>query len=262
MLFIKMNGLGNDYVFIDAEAVPENALKYLETNIKRLAPIISDRHFGVGGDGVVILYPSHSADVDMLMFNSDGSLGKTCGNALRCVGKYLSMKYTDRATFSVKTSAAVSVVAVTDDGITASLSKPEFVGRKNGAYFVNVGNPHAVILTENLSDSAFSEAMETTRIYDVNTEMVKLESENTFKMRVCERGSGETLACGSGAAAAASAVCRLGLGSFPMTAVLKGGKLKIDINSDGVLLITGAAEINYTGDIDIFRYGQIKRQLF
>ena len=82
MLFIKMNGLGNDYVFIDAEAVPENALKYLETNIKRLAPIISDRHFGVGGDGVVILYPSHSADVDMLMFNSDGSLGKTCGTVL------------------------------------------------------------------------------------------------------------------------------------------------------------------------------------
>ena len=133
------------------------------------------------------------------MFNSDGSLGKTCGNALRCVGKYLSMKYTDRTTFSVKTSAAVSVVAVTDDGITASLSKPEFVGRKNGAYFVNVGNPHAVILTENLSDSAFSEAMETTRIYDVNTEMVKLESENTFKMRVCERGSGvRRMSFGSG----------------------------------------------------------------
>ena len=130
------------------------------------------------------------------------------------------------------------------------------------AYFVNVGNPHAVIVTENLSDSAFSEAMELTRIYDVNTEMVKIGSDNSFTMRVCERGSGETLACGSGAAAAASAINRMGLAKFPMTARLKGGKLIIDTDSDGVVRITGAAEINYTGEIDIFQYGQIKRQLF
>lgn len=262
MLFIKMNGLGNDYVFFDAEVVSEEPLKYLETNIKKLAPAISDRHFGVGGDGVVILYPSLTYDADMLMFNADGSMGKTCGNALRCVGKYLSMKYPGKTSFSVKTSADVSSVSVSDEGVTATLSKPEFAGRKNGAYFVNVGNPHAVIVTENLSDSAFSEAMELTRIYDVNTEMVKIGSDNSFTMRVCERGSGETLACGSGAAAAASAINRMGLAKFPMTARLKGGKLIIDTDSDGVVRITGAAEINYTGEIDIFQYGQIKRQLF
>ncbi len=261
-MFVKMNGLGNDYLFIDGEKVPENQLKYLETHIKELAPRISDRHFGVGGDGVVIIYASRSQDAEMLIFNADGSLGKTCGNALRCVGRYLSLKHPGKRYFRVGTSSGVSEITVSEESVEATLSKAVFLGKKEGAYFVNVGNPHAVMVSESLSDTNFSLAEEMTRVYDVNAELVRPESDNSFTMRVSERGSGETLACGSGAAAAAAVLNKLGLKKFPMTGRLKGGELTIDINSGGVLSISGAAEINYTGEIDIFRYGQIKRQLF
>lgn len=257
MLFVKMNGLGNDYVFFDVRRAPESDKRYLEKNMARLAPKIADRHFGIGSDGAVVLYPSGNADIAMRMFNADGSEGMTCGNALRCIGKYLGAENTSKRVFTVETRAGVASVTLTADlGVTAAIGTARIVRRTASGTLVDIGNPHIVIYGADTNDDAFSIAERASLEYDANAELVSVKGRGAFDMRVYERGSGETLACGSGAAAAAYALYSDGLVDLPATASLKGGKLTIDIDKNGVLSITGNAEINFTGDIDIYRYGE------
>ena len=250
-MFVKMNGLGNDYLFIDGEKVPENQLKYLETHIKELAPRISDRHFGVGGDGVVIIYASRSQDAEMLIFNADGSLGKTCGNALRCVGRYLSLKHPGKRYFRVGTSSGVSEITVSEESVEATLSKAVFLGKKEGAYFVNVGNPHAVLFTDKICDGMMrlaEEVSQSDRFPDgINVEVASVESRDTIRMRVIERGSGETLACGTGATAVAFAAKQKGWIDRSATVVLKGGSLTISFEGDTAYM-AGDANYNFRGE--------------
>lgn len=262
MLFVKMNGLGNDYVYIDYLKNGADELGYLEDNVSRLVPKLCDRHFGIGADGVVILYPARDADVRMKMFNADGSEGMTCGNALRCIGKYLSASEPRRERFSVKTAAGISELTLRGGTVTVRLGVPEYVGGDLDPTFVNVGNPHAVIEADSLGDEAFGAAACLSAEKDVNVELVLPESERSFSMRVYERGSGETLACGSGAAAAAYALYRAGKASFPMTVKLKGGTLTVGLDASGAVSIMGAAETNYTGEVDIYRYGETEREFF
>ncbi len=259
MLFVKMNGLGNDYVYIDSLKNGKDELEYLELNALSLVPGLCDRHFGIGADGVVILYPSDEADVRMKMFNADGSEGLTCGNALRCIGKYLSASDPLRERFLVKTAAGIAELKMCDGTVTVKLGIPEYVGRDKNVTFVNVGNPHAVIESDSLSDETFRKAAELSAEKDVNAELVLPLDAHSFSMRVCERGSGETLACGSGAAAAAYAMYRAGKASFPITVKLKGGTLMVGIDASDAVTITGDAETNYTGEVDIYRYGETER---
>ena len=257
MLFVKMNGLGNDYVFFDSRLNDPKDVSYLEKNIALLAPALSDRHFGIGSDGVVILYPDPGSDIKMRIFNADGSEGMTCGNALRCIGKYLRQSCPDKDRFAVLTEAGVRFLRLNGNGtVSADMGKADYRGCRSGAAFVNVGNPHGVIFGGDVSDTAFGKAEELSLTYDVNAELVSVENRNAFRMRVFERGSGETLACGSGAAAAAYALHLNGMITLPVRVILRGGELTVDMDKDGGMTVTGTAETNYTGEVDIYRYGK------
>ena len=277
MKFYKMQGCGNDYVYFDC-------FKESIENPEKLAGKLSDRHFGIGGDGIILLCPSDRADFKMRMFNADGSEGRMCGNGIRCVGKlahdlgYVKGKTATCETLSgikklnFKTDKAGKVEKVKVDIGKAVLegaaipstiyaekivNYPLDVGGKT--YFVtlvNMGNPHCVVFLDpdTLDIETIGKKFENHAVFPerVNTEFVKVVGKNHIKMRVWERGSGETLACGTGACASAvaSVLCGLADKDKEITVSLLGGELKIEYTEGGVFM-TGPAELVFTGEIEI-----------
>lgn len=279
--FVKMHGCGNDYIYFDCL---ENDLYDPET----LSIILSDRHFGIGGDGIVLICPSTVADAKMRMFNADGSEGKMCGNAIRCVGKYLfDHKITEKTELDIETLSGVKHLtlhpengkvktvrvdmgkaALNPESLPVRLEGEKITDRETdvaGGRFritcVSMGNPHCVLFTNDWENfdidhfemDALGPKFEADPLFPerVNTEFVKLLPDGTLRMRVFERGSGETFACGTGACAAAVAAVETGLKKKgePITVRLRGGELTIVYTDDGVQMTGPATEV-FTGEID------------
>lgn len=252
--FIKMHGLGNDYVFVDC--IPaETALLMAETDIPALARRVSDRHFGIGSDGLVLILPSKSADAKMRIFNADGSEAEMCGNAVRCVGKYLYESGRCReAHMQIETLAGIRLLSLDVvhgqvEQITVNMGKPIIhpdsiqIGMDPIGYTsVNMGNPHAVFFRDNLP----------TLPVNTNIEFVRVRNRHEIDVRVIERGSGETLACGTGACAAAVTAIYHDLTERTVTVRLPGGELTIQWNTASApVFMTGPATEVFRGEFEI-----------
>ena len=274
--FTKMHGAGNDYIYI-------NGFTQTIKNPSEFTIFASDRHFGIGSDGVVLILPSEIADAKMSMFNADGSEGKMCGNAIRCVGKYLfDNKIIDKKNISVETLSGIKylemevlngeVSSVKVDMGEYSLKPSELPviteknqlvdeeiivnGEKIKITCVSMGNPHAVVFVDNTSILKLEEigpSFENLDIFPqrVNTEFVEIIDDKTVRMRVWERGSGETLACGTGACAVAVACVKKGIlkENVPNTIKLLGGELSICVNTDKRVFMEGTATKVFEGEI-------------
>lgn len=273
--FTKMHGAGNDYVYIDA-------LKEVPDNLPLLSQQISDRHFGVGSDGLVAILPSDKADFRMRMFNADGSEAEMCGNASRCIGKFVYDKHlTDKTDITLETLAGIKHLHLTvKDGtvseVTVDMGAPELVPERipvksaskeakisekeviNGIEYkitaVGMGNPHAVVFMPVLFDKLVlgeGPKMEVAEIFPnkSNIEFIKVIDRSHIQMRVWERGSGETMACGTGACAAVVAGVLNNLTDREVNVWLPGGTLKIrwDEVTNHVFL-TGPAEFICDGE--------------
>lgn len=277
MQFIKMQAAGNDYIYIDA----------LRTSIaapEKMAPRISDRHYGVGGDGLVLICPPSIPDVAdfrMRMFNADGSEAEMCGNAIRCVGKYVYDRgYTQKEFVRIETLAGIRVLELHPENgkvqtVTVDMGEPclnprdipvadpgtDFIsreltvaGRNWLVTAVSVGNPHAVIHTRGINKldlPYLGPAFEHHPLFPrrTNTEFVEVVDRKTIRMRVWERGAGETLACGTGACASVVASVLNGMTDRHVKILLRGGELDIVWDSEkNHLFMTGDAHIVFTGE--------------
>ena len=263
MVFTKMQGLGNDYLYVYGE-VPED--------IERLSVRLSDRHFGAGSDGMIYISPSRVADFKMRIFNADGSEARMCGNGIRCVGKYVFDKgYTDKTQLLIETLSGIKTLylkcmggKVTDVTVDmgralAGEEKTLTVEGQTVTYIpVDVGNPHAVIFTDDVSAvplETLGPKIEKHPDFPggVNVEFVQRLSEAKLRMRVWERGSGITMACGTGSCASAAAAVKKGFcpPDTPVDVVLDGGTLKIRVSAGGNVLMTGPAETVYEGEVTV-----------
>lgn len=278
MKFTKMQGIGNDYVYV-------NCFEETVADPERVSEIISDRHFGIGADGLVLIMPSDKADFRMRMFNADGSEGNMCGNATRCIGKFVYDNHlTDKTSITLETRSGIKkltlypengrVKTVLVDMGKAVLKPADIPMNVSGDTFINkpitvdgkevfitavsMGNPHAVTYVDDVDSLELEKigpSFENHPLFPerVNTEFIKILDESTMQMRVWERGSGETWACGTGACAATAASVLNGY--FPhdkeITVKLRGGDLFITYKSDGTVLMRGPAETVFTGEIDI-----------
>ncbi len=262
MKFTKMQALGNDYLYVRAEKLPDDAAE--------LARRFSPRRFGAGGDGIIWILPSEKADAEMRIFNADGSEAKMCGNGIRCVGKYLYDRGIARKgvlridtlsgvkTLTLEISDGVCTGAAVEMG-KAEVGEEETVEAEGETLTltpVSVGNPHAVILwpdAEKAPLGTLGKALQThPRFPDgVNAEFVTPLSPTRIRMRVWERGSGVTLACGTGASASVAALVKKGLcpENTPVTVVADGGELRIRVSEDGAVVMAGPAETVYEGEI-------------
>ncbi len=263
MHFTKMHGLGNDYLYVYGE-VPEN--------IESLSRRMSDRHFGVGSDGMIYISASDAADFSMRIFNADGSEANMCGNGIRCVGKYVYDKgYTDKKHLRIETLSGIKkldldvrngkVRNVTVDMGTVTAGDDVVLvtgGTERVLTPVNVGNYHAVCFVKDAESAPVSEdgpQIEHSPEFPggVNAEFVQVIDSNTLRMRVWERGSGITMACGTGACAAVTAAVKNGYcrKCEPVKVVLDGGSLTVLLNEDGTVSMTGAAETICEGEADL-----------
>lgn len=260
MHFTKMHGLGNDYLYVYGE-VPED--------IAALSTRLSERHFGAGSDGMIYISPSEVADFRMRIFNADGSEARMCGNGIRCVGKYVYDKgYTDKQRLTVETLSGIKTLelgvsfgkvksvtvdmgrAVPSEELTLTVGE-----EKVTVIPVSVGNPHAVLFLETMETAPLTTlgpALERHEAFPdgVNVEFVQVLGREELRMRVWERGSGVTMACGTGACASAAAAVQKGLceAGKPISVRLDGGTLKITVATDGCVIMTGPAEFVYEGD--------------
>lgn len=279
MRFTKMEGAGNDYIYV-------NCFEETVKNIGETAKKISDRHFGVGSDGLVLILPSEVADFKMDMYNSDGSQGKMCGNAIRCVAKYVyDNKMTEKKDIAIETLSGIKYIKVEthDDKVIRAtvdmgspILKPSEIpttfdgdivvnrditvdGEPVSVTCVSMGNPHCVTFASDvnaLNLESIGPNFENSKYFPdrVNTEFVELVDSKTIKMRVWERGAGETLACGTGACAAvvACVLCRHCEKDEDIKVILLGGELSIRWDSHtGSVFMTGPATTVFTGEIDI-----------
>ena len=278
MKFTKMQGIGNDYVYV-------NCFEETVADPERVSKIISDRHFGIGADGLVLIMPSDKADFRMRMFNADGSEGNMCGNATRCIGKFVYDNHlTDKTNITLETRSGIKkltlypengkVKTVLVDMGKAVMKPADIPMNVSGDTFINkpitvdgkdvfitavsMGNPHAVTYVDDVDSLELEKigpSFENHPLFPerVNTEFIKILDESTMQMRVWERGSGETWACGTGACAATAASVLNGY--FPhdkeITVKLRGGDLFITYKSDGTVLMRGPAETVFTGEIDV-----------
>ena len=277
MKFTKMHGIGNDYVYVNCfnEEVKDPA---------KIAVLVSDRHFGIGGDGLILIKPSDKADFEMDMYNADGSRGAMCGNGIRCVAKYVyDYGLTEKQQISVDTPSGIKhlELIVEDNKVTlvkVNMGKPELMAKQipvtsnkkevineavkiDGQEYkitaISMGNPHAVVYMEdikNLEIEKIGPKFEMNEIFPdrVNTEFVKLIDKNTVEMRVWERGSGETLACGTGACAVAVASVLNGYTDDNVTVKLLGGDLQIEWDrEDNLVYMTGPATVVFDGKIGL-----------
>lgn len=271
--FTKMHGIGNDYIYFNClDSELENPS---ETAIK-----LSPRHTSVGADGIVMICKSDVADAKMRMFNADGSEGKMCGNAIRCVGKYLYDRgITNKTELKIETLSGIKILSLSvKDGTVESVrvdmgyadfspkavnldSDDEHIDRElevDGKIYkitaLSVGNPHAVVYVDDpdvLDLEKLGPKFENHPLFKdkVNTEFVQKISDTELKMRVWERGSGETYACGTGACATVASSVKNGLvkAGAPITVSLIGGKLTIECTPDYKIFMTGSAEFVYDG---------------
>lgn len=275
MKFTKMQGIGNDYVYV-------NCLQETIENPSELAKKISDRHYGVGSDGLIMINPSDKADFEMEMYNADGSRGEMCGNGIRCVAKYVyDYGLTDKTSISIETLAGIKYLDLTvEDGkvvlVKVDMGKPmlrpeevpvvsekeEVIdepitvdGQEYRMTCVSMGNPHAVVF---IDQDVKEFPLETVGVKfenherfpkRVNTEFVNVLDRHTAQMRVWERGSGETLACGTGACAVAVACALNGLTEDEVTVKLLGGDLQIKWDREkNTVYMTGPAEVVFDGE--------------
>ena len=277
MKFTKMHGIGNDYIYV-------NCLEKEIANPSEVSKFVSDRHFGIGSDGLVMILPSEKADFRMRMLNSDGSEAEMCGNAVRCVGKYVyDNGLTTKKVVTIETLAGIKILDMTVDAGKVSLvrvdmgepvlkpkdipvlsdkdlfvSEPVTVdGQVYKVTCVSMGNPHAVTYVEDVAGfplEVVGPKMEKHQLYPrkINSEFVQLIDRKTLKMRVWERGAGETLACGTGACAVLVATVLNGLCDRKATVRLLGGDLFIEWNEqDNHVYMTGPATKVFDGEIDL-----------
>lgn len=277
MKFTKMHGAGNDYIYVNGfvETIKDPAafaIKY------------SDRHKGIGSDGLVMIMPSETCDFRMRMFNADGSESEMCGNASRCIGKYVYDKgLTKKTSVTLETLAGIKVLELVlgDDNkvntVTVDMGEPILEGKAIPTIFdepkiinkpvrfdekidynittVSMGNPHAVIYQNNIAELNLPEIgpiIENATIFPrrTNTEFIEVVNSDYIKMRVWERGSGETLACGTGACAAVVAGVLNGKNNRKTTVELLGGELTIEWRTeDNHVYLTGGATTVYEGEI-------------
>ena len=275
--FTKMHGAGNDYVYISEWKNPI-------TNLSELAKTVSNRHFGIGSDGLVYICKSSIADAQMRMLNSDGSESAMCGNAIRCVGKYLyENDIVKKDTITIETKAGIKILTLTIENnkvvsVRVDMGKPVLEVEKipykgNKKYCieekilldqqefeitaVSMGNPHAVIFVddvENFDVHYYGKILEHHPLFPerVNVEFIQVIAKDTIKMRVWERGTGETLACGTGACAAAVAAILTKNCNQKLTVELLGGKLQIEWeNVDASVFMSGTATKVFDGILEI-----------
>ena len=279
--FTKMHGAANDYIYIDLFDKP------LDFDPADLARKMSPRHFSVGGDGVVLILPGTVADAKMRMFNLDGSEGKMCGNAIRCVAKYLyDHDLVKKDVITVETLSGVKTLRLfVENGLVSRVSvkmgRAIFAPKDIPVLFdgaemveepitvlgehyrmtaVSMGNPHAVIFTDgvqNLDLSKIGPTFENLSIFPerVNTEFVEVLDKSTLRMRVWERGSGETYACGTGACATVAAAVKTGRvpAGEEVTVRLIGGDLTVTVSPDYDVTMTGGATEVYQG---VYQYDE------
>lgn len=274
--FTKMQGLGNDYVYIDA-------INQKIENESSLAQFVSNRHFGIGSDGLILICSSEIADFKMRMFNSDGSEAEMCGNGIRCVGKFVYDKgLTNKTTLKIETLAGVKELKLNlkegkVDTIRVDMGEPIFEAekipvvssekmaknlkleieeRKFNFTCVSMGNPHAITFVENVEDfevEKYGSKIEVNERFPqkINVEFIEIVNKNYIKMRVWERGSGETLACGTGACASVVAGIINNLIERKVTVELLGGILEIKWNKeDNHVYMTGPAVTIYEGGVE------------
>lgn len=276
--FTKMHGIGNDYVYV-------NCFKETVSDPEKLSIFVSDRHFGVGSDGLVLIMPSDKADFRMRMFNADGSEGMMCGNATRCIGKYVyDNGMTDKTDITLETKSGIkrlklfvkdgkvetvlvdmgkAIIKPADIPVRSELDtfisqKITVNGKEETVTCVSMGNPHCVLFTDTPVDTIELEKIgpyfENHELFPerINTEFANILDDHTVKMRVWERGSGETWACGTGACAAAVAACLNGYckQGEEITLKLRGGDLSITYNEDGTVLMRGPAAKVFDGELD------------
>lgn len=277
--FTKMQGTGNDYIYIDC--TKEDILKPDE--IAPFAIRFSDRHFGIGSDGVILIKPSDKGDFFMDMYNADGSRGKMCGNGIRCVAKYLYDKgLTGKTDLAIETLSGVKQISITVENgkavsVTVNMGRPiletELIpvlwsdknlfneaiavgGKLYNITAVSMGNPHAVVYVkdvETLPLDKMGPLFEKHKLFpeSVNTEFVEILDRTHLRMRVWERGSGETMACGTGACATVVASVINGFSDRKATVILNGGELSISWREDtGDVIMEGPAEISFEGEVD------------
>lgn len=275
MKFTKMHGLGNDYVYV-------NCFEESVENPSEAARYLSDRHTGIGSDGLILICPSDTADFEMRMYNADGSRSEMCGNGIRCVGKYVyDHGLTEKTSISVETLGGIKYLDLTvEDGqavlIRVDMGEPELRadhipvvreaeervineavtvdGREYRMTGVSMGNPHAVVFLEDIKGLDIEKIGPKFENHErfpnrINTEFVRVIDRETIEMRVWERGSGETMACGTGACAAAVASILNGLAERRVTVRLLGGDLLIEWDQEtGKVYMTGPAVTVFEGE--------------
>ncbi len=294
--FTKMHGLGNDYIYI-SKVNEENVIA--EEKLPELAKYLSNRHFGVGSDGIIIVEKSNIADFKMRIFNSDGSEAEMCGNGIRCFAKYVyENKLTKSKNISVETLSGIKYITMQEENgivsnVTVDMGEPIFekekipvlIDEKN--FYKNVtvqndknknkipinfnlkvldktfdincismGNPHSIIIVENVDKidiEKYGKEIENNSVFPekTNVEFVQILDKENIKMRVWERGSGETMACGTGACAVAVVCNLLGLTKRNVTVLLRGGELNIHWKTENNrVYMTGSAKKVFTGKIE------------
>ena len=278
MKFTKMHGIGNDYIYV-------NCFEEKVDNPEKVSIYVSDRRKGIGSDGLVLIMPSDKADFRMRIFNADGSEAMMCGNATRCIGKYVYHKgLTDKTEITLETNSGIKYLTLfpengkvefvevdmgkailTPKDIPVNSDKERFIsepvevdGKEYKITCVSMGNPHAIVYMDDIKDLELEKigpSFENHKLFPdrINTEFIEVIDSHTLNMRVWERGSGETFACGTGACASVVASVLNGYCNHDeeVTVHLRGGDLKITWNSDGTVIMKGPAALICDGDVDV-----------
>lgn len=278
MKFTKMHGIGNDYIYV-------NCFEEKVDNPEKVSIYVSDRRKGIGSDGLVLIMPSDKADFRMRIFNADGSEAMMCGNATRCIGKYVYDKgLTDKTEITLETNSGIKYLTLfpengkvefvevdmgkailTPKDIPVNSDKERFIsepvevdGKEYKITCVSMGNPHAIVYMDDIKDLELEKigpSFENHKLFPdrINTEFIEVIDSHTLNMRVWERGSGETFACGTGACASVVASVLNGYCNHDkeVTVHLRGGDLKITWNSDGTVIMKGPAALICDGDVDV-----------
>ena len=278
MKFTKMHGIGNDYIYV-------NCFEEKVDNPEKVSIYVSDRRKGIGSDGLVLIMPSDKADFRMRIFNADGSEAMMSGNATRCIGKYVYDKgLTDKTEITLETNSGIKYLTLfpengkvefvevdmgkailTPKDIPVNSDKERFIsepvevdGKEYKITCVSMGNPHAIVYMDDIKDLELEKigpSFENHKLFPdrINTEFIEVIDSHTLNMRVWERGSGETFACGTGACASVVASVLNGYCNHDeeVTVHLRGGDLKITWNSDGTVIMKGPAALICDGDVDV-----------
>ena len=277
--FTKMHGCGNDYIYINGAECKIPAQEKSE-----LVQKLSDRHFGIGDDGVIFINPSAEADFEMEMYNADGSRAEMCGNGIRCVAKYVYDKgLTDRTQLSIVSAGKIKYLTLTVENgkvsmVRVDMGRPELnaslipvisehdqvvdeeitvEGKVYRMTCVSMGNPHAVVFADNVADLDLAKIGPYFEQHErfpkrINTEFVRVIDRHTVEMRVWERGTGETLACGTGCCATAVACVLNGKTEADVTVKVLGGEIRIQWDREAdTIFMTGPASTVFEGEIDL-----------